>query len=106
MSRRRFVPALPLLLLALSLISLTPAMSASQNNPWNVAQGQRMPGHATPEPKESLYASVGAVLTQYELDVKDATLHAAQLRRAASKCSVCVAVAGSSCALRVVERRH
>ena len=49
-------------------------MNASQNNPWNVTEGSNMPGPATPEPKESLYASVGAVLTQYELDVKDATL--------------------------------
>jgi 6-phosphogluconolactonase len=32
------------------------------------------PGPPPPQVKESLYASVGAVLTQYELDVKDATL--------------------------------
>ena len=38
MSHRRFLSALPLFLLALSLISLTPAMNASQNNPWNVAK--------------------------------------------------------------------
>ena len=55
MSHPRFVPALPLLLV-LSLISLTPAMNASQNNPWNVAQGSNIPGPPTPEPKGSLYA--------------------------------------------------
>jgi 6-phosphogluconolactonase len=34
----------------------------------------QMPGPATPTPKESLYASVAAVLTQYEVDVENAAL--------------------------------
>ena len=74
MFRHRIAPALSLFVLALVLVSVGQMSIAGQNNPWNVAQGSRMPGPSTPEPKESLYASVGAVLTQYELDVNDATL--------------------------------
>ena len=59
----------------LVLLTVGQTTNANQNNPWNVAQGQQQcPGRQRPESKESLYASVGAVLTQYELDVKDATL--------------------------------
>ncbi len=52
-------------LLALALVTASQLTTAGQSNPFSPT---------TPEVKESLYASVGAVLTQYELDVKDATL--------------------------------
>lgn len=76
MFRHRIAPALYFSLLALVLLTAGRTTNASQNNPWNIAQGSNMPGPATPQSKESLYASVGAVLTQYELDVNDATLTA------------------------------
>ena len=66
--------------------------NASQNNPWNVAQGSNRPGpRRSSDVKESLYASVGAVLTQYQLDVKDSHADSAKLGHPASRRSVCVA---------------
>ncbi len=77
---RRFKPALSLLALLIGLITVGPGAKAEQDNPWNVPEGSKMPGPPSNEwsrpRKEFLYASVGAVLTQYELDVKDATLTA------------------------------
>jgi len=76
MSRQRFTSVLPLFLLILisAFAGPGPIAKASQNNPWNVAQGRDRPGPPELNVKESLYASVGAVLTQYELDVKEAML--------------------------------
>lgn len=74
MFRHRFAPTLRLALVVMALVSVAPVMIAGQNNPWNVLPGSDKPGPGIPNVKESLYASNGAVLTQYELDVKDATL--------------------------------
>ena len=67
MSRHRFISAMSLFLFLLALIGLMPATN-------NAAQSSDTPGPPKLDVKESLYASVGAVLTQYELDVTDATL--------------------------------
>ncbi len=76
--RDRVLTALSLPLLVLGLVAVGTTTTANQNNPWNVEKGTDRPSTATAtsDPKQSLYASVGAVLTQYELDVKDATLTA------------------------------
>lgn len=74
--RDRVLTAISLSLLILALVTAGTTTKANQNNPWNVAQGSKMPSAAAAESSQSLYASVGATLTQYELDVKDATLTA------------------------------
>jgi 6-phosphogluconolactonase len=71
---KRVAPALYFCLITLAVAAGIHRTAAGQSNPFNVPQGSKMPGPSTPEPKESLYASVGAVLTQYELDVNNATL--------------------------------
>ena len=76
--RDRVLTALSLSLLVLGLVAVGTTTTANQNNPWNVEKGtdRPSPATATADSKQSLYASAGAVLTQYELDVKDATLSA------------------------------
>src|SRR3954470_5995141 len=74
MSRMNFAAALAALCLA---VSASPHADQSSNNPFNVPAGTPRlsgPGPESPAPKQSLYASTGAVLTQYDVDVKQATL--------------------------------
>src|SRR5918999_1513965 len=65
MFRHRVARTLGLSLLALAVITLGQTANARQNDPFSPT---------VPEVKESLYASTGAVLTQYELDEKQAIL--------------------------------
>ena len=62
---------------------------------WKKVADSASPATATADSKQSLYASAGAVLTQYELDVKDATLSARSSVVLPTKRSVRVAVTGS-----------
>jgi 6-phosphogluconolactonase len=77
----RFAAIAAAFLCAVGLITAGPAAQSAQNNPWNVEESSKKPGLPSLKPvppiiKESLYASVGAVLTQYEIDIHDATLTA------------------------------
>src|SRR5688572_23380341 len=64
--RSRVPAALALFLLVLALVAIGTGTRADQNNPWNVAKGSDRPTGPTAdaEPKQSLYASVGPLLTQ------------------------------------------
>ena len=69
--------ALSLSLLVLGLVAVGTMTTANQNNPWTWKKDRcPSPATATADSKQSPYASAGAVLTQYQLDVKDATLSA------------------------------
>jgi 6-phosphogluconolactonase len=74
--RDRVLTAFSLSLLCLAVFAVGQTTKANQNNPWNVAKGTDLPSGpaASAASKQSLYASVGRILTQYEVDVKDATL--------------------------------
>ena len=74
MSRGRTTAIVSASICLIALITAGLTAQSDQKNPWDVRNGSHMPGPPSPKHQESLYASVGPLLTQYAVDVKRATL--------------------------------